>query len=134
MEMRQRPSRLVLVVEDEQRDAELIKELLQECEIDIAVDVATNAEEGLEKVHNGRFDLIICDYCLPGMNGLSFLKVIKKTKGNIPVLVLTGYANDELQSQVIRHGACTYLRKDADHRIFLNVVRETLAPLPAWLM
>jgi DNA-binding NarL/FixJ family response regulator len=68
------------------------------------------------------------------MNGLSFLKLIKKTKGNIPVLVLTGYANEDLESQVIRHGACTYLRKDAEHRIFLNVVKETLAPLPARLM
>jgi hypothetical protein len=51
MEKRQRPSRFVLVVEDEQRDAELIKELLQECEIDIAVDIATNAVDDLTSLY-----------------------------------------------------------------------------------
>jgi len=132
--MRERPNRHVLIVEDEQRDAELITELLQTCDCEIAVDVATNAEEGMTKILNRRFDLIICDYCLPGMNGLAFLKVVKKTKRNIPVLLLTGYPRQDLEAQVIRHGACTYLNKDADPRILVNVVNEALAPLPAWLM
>ena len=96
--------------------------------------MATNAEEGLAKVVSSRFDLIICDYCLPGMDGLSFLKVLKKSKGNIPVLVLTSYPQQELQAQFIRHGACTYLSKDADRQILVNVVKEALAPLPAWVM
>jgi CheY-like chemotaxis protein len=132
MEMRKPSSRVVLIVEDEQRDAELITELLQECDGGIVVDIATNAEEGLAKVLNTRFDLIICDYCLPGMNGLSFLKAVKKTSGNIPVLVLSGYAHHELEAQFIRHGACTYLSKDADRQILCNVLKESLAP--AWLI
>jgi DNA-binding NarL/FixJ family response regulator len=86
------------------------------------------------KVLNRRFDLIICDYCLPGMNGLSFLKTVKKTKGDIPVLVLTGYAHDELEAQLIRHGACTYMSKDADPHLLADAVKEALAPLPTWLM
>jgi CheY-like chemotaxis protein len=134
MDLRQRPNRMVLLVEDDPRDAELIIELLQECDFEIAVEVATNAEDGLAKVLNRRFDLIICDYCLPRMNGLSFLKVVQKTRGNIPVLLLTGYPNQELKAQVLRHGSCTYLSKDADPRIFVNVVREALAPLPVWIM
>jgi CheY-like chemotaxis protein len=132
--MESRPKRLVLIVEDERRDSELITEVLEECDCEITVDVATNAEEGLAKVLHTRFDLIICDYCLPGMNGLAFLKEVKKTNGNIPVLVLTGYGQQELEAQVIRHGACTYLSKDADLRILINVVKEALAPLPTWLM
>ncbi|HET7909337.1 MAG TPA: response regulator [Nitrospira sp.] len=125
------PHRLVLIVEDQKRDAELITELLQECGCKIAVDIAANAEEGLAKIQHSRVDLIICDYHLPGMNGLSFLKVVKKTKGNIPVLVLTGYPHHELEADFIRHGACTYLSKDADPRILVNVVKEVLAPFPA---
>ena len=134
METGARTTRFVLIVEDEQKDVELISELLQACDCEIAVDVATNAEDGLTKVINKRFDLIICDYCLPGMNGLSFLKVVKKTKGNIPVVVLTGYPGQELEAQVIRHGACTYLSKEADPRILVNVVEEALTPSPAWLV
>jgi CheY-like chemotaxis protein len=130
MEMRQRPNRFVLIVEDDRRDAELITELLQQCDSGIAVDIASNAEEGLAKVIDRRFDLIICDYCLPGMNGLSFLKAVKKTKGNIPIIVLTGHPDHELEAQVIRHGSCTYLSKDADPLVFFNVVTEALAPLP----
>src|SRR5689334_6863728 len=108
MEIRMKPHRHVLIVEDEQRDAELITELLRECDCEIAVDVAGNAEEGLAKILSRRFDLIICDYCLPGMNGLSFLKAVKNRREEIPMLILTGYPNDELEAQVIRHGSCTY--------------------------
>ena len=134
MEMPARTTRFVLIIEDERRDAELITELLGTCDFEIAVEVATSAEEGLTKVLSRRFDLIVCDYCLPGMNGLAFLKIIKKTKGNIPVVVLTGYPRQELEAQVVRHGACTYLSKEADPRILLNVVKEALTPLPAWPM
>ena len=132
--MQKRPIRNVLIIEDEPRDAELITHLLQESDCQIAVDTATNAEEGLAKVLSRRFDLIICDYCLSGMNGLSFLKTVKKTKGNIPVFVLTGYAHNELEAQFIRHGACTYMSKDADPHILVDAVKEALAPLPTWLM
>lgn len=132
METRKPAGRSVLIVEDEQRDAELLTELLQECECEIAVDVAASAEEGLAKVLDKRFDLIICDYCLPGMNGLSFLKAVKKTRGNIPVVVLSGYAHQELEAQLIRHGAFIYVSKDADRQILVNVVKEALAP--AWLI
>ena len=132
--MRKRPNRSVLIVEDEQRDAELIMELLQECDFQISIDVASSAEEGLAKILKKRFHLIICDYCLPGMDGLSFLKVVKNTKGSVPVIVLTGYPNQELEAQVLRHGSCTYLSKDADRRTFLNLVKEAIAPLPVWVM
>ena len=128
-----KPHRRVLIVEDEQRDAELITELLRECDCEIAVDVAGNAEEGLAKILSRRFDLIICDYCLPGMNGLSFLKAVKNRREEIPMLILTRYPNDELEAQVIRHGSCTYLSKDANHRILLDFIKEALAPLPVWL-
>jgi CheY-like chemotaxis protein len=120
-------------VEDEQRDAELITELLRQCDCEIVVDVAANAEEGLAKVLERQFDLIICDYCLPGMNGLSFLKVVKNRREEIRMIVLTGYPNQELEAQVIRHGSCTYLSKDADERILLDFIKEALAPLPVWL-
>lgn len=132
--MQARPLRFVLIVEDEQRDAELITELLQECECDIAVDVVTNAEDGLTKVRNRQFDLIICDYCLPGMNGLSFLKVVKKAREDIPILILTGYPKHELEAQIIHHGSCTYLSKDADPRTFIELVRQTLVPIPNWVL
>lgn len=134
MERAQIPKRLVLIVEDDRRDAELVTELLHECDCGIAVDVATSAEEGLARVLNTRFDLIICDYGLPGMDGLSFVKVVKRTKRNIPILMLTGYPKQELEAQMIRHGSCTYLSKNADPRIFLSVVREALATLPDWVM
>ena len=134
MKMEKRPSRNVLIIEDEPRDAELITELLQGCDCEIAVDIVTNAEEGLAKILSRRFDLIICDYCLPGMNGLSFLKRVKKTERNIPVLVLTGYAHDKSEAQFIRHGAYTYMSKDADPQILVDAVKEALAPLPTWVM
>ena len=73
-------------------------------------------------------DLIICDFCLPGMNGLSFLKLVKKMRRDMRVILLTGYPSQELEAQVIHHGSCTYLSKTVDAPTLCRIVKEALCP------
>jgi two-component system, NtrC family, response regulator HydG len=119
-------SKSVLLVEDNELDACLTYNVLQECGTKIAVEIASTAEEGLTKVRSRPYDLIICDYRLPGMDGFSFLKLAKRIRGDMPVILLTGYPSQDLEAQVIHHGSSTYLRKPVDAQTLSKVVRESL--------
>jgi CheY-like chemotaxis protein len=117
----------VLVVEDDELDAYLLVNLLQECDNNITVEVASTAVEGLGKIRKRHYDLVVSDYRLPGMNGLSFLKRAKKIGGAMRGILLTGYPGKELEAQVIHHGVCTYLSKAAGAQTLLRVMREALS-------
>lgn len=121
-------SRSVLLVDDNEVDAYLTSNVLYECNPHMAVEIASTAEEALTKVRNRAYDLIICDFCLPGMNGLAFLKLVKKMRSDVRVILLTGYPSQELEAQVIHHGSCTYLSKTVDAPTLCRIVKEALCP------
>jgi len=132
--MGQSHARPVLLVEDDKLDADLIANRLMACDLHIAVDFASTAEEGLRMVRKRHYDLILCDFHLPGMNGLSFLKMMEKIRANMRIILMTGYPSEELEAKVIRHGASTYLSKAIDDQTFVSVIREALtfsrSPVP----
>jgi two-component system response regulator HydG len=120
--------RSVLLVEDNEVDAYLTYNVLQESETTLDVEIVSTAEEGLARVWERAYDLVVCDYRLPGMNGLSFLKLAKKIRATMPVILLTGYPSQELEAQVIHHGLCTYLSKAVDAQTLSRVIKEVLFP------
>ena len=124
----ERQLRSVLLVDDNEVDSCLTSNVLYDCDGHIAIELASTAEEALAKVRNRAYDLIICDFCLPGMNGLSFLKLVKKMRSDMRVILLTGYPSQELEAQVIHHGSCTYLSKSVDAHTLCRVVKEALSP------
>ena len=134
MEMAQSQARSVLLVEDDKLDVDLIVNRLMACNLNIEVDFASTAEEGLRMAGKRHYDLILCDFHLPGMNGLSFLKMMEKIRANMRIILMTGYPSDELEAKVIRHGASTYLSKTVDDPTFVSVIREALSfsgsPIP----
>ncbi len=77
----------ILVVEDELRERTLLKEFLQNEGYDPIL--TGSAEEGLEKVRSDEADLALVDIHLPSMDGLKFLEEVKKTNGNLPMIVMT---------------------------------------------
>ena len=121
-----RSHRSVLLVEDNAVDAYLTVNAIQDCGTNIVVEIASTAEEGLSKIHNQPYDLVICDYCLPGMHGLSFLKLAKKIRENMRAILLTSYPSHDLEAQVIHHGSCTYLSKAVDIQTLTSVITEAL--------
>jgi CheY-like chemotaxis protein len=128
MNITRRQSKSVLLVEDNELDAYLTYLVLQECDTKIAVEIASTAEEGLAKIRKRSYDLVICDYRLPGMDGFSFLKLVKRIRDSMRVILLTAYPNQDLEAQVIHHGSCTYLSKAVDTQTLIRVVQESLSP------
>lgn len=99
----------ILVVEDEVRERTLLREfLLHEGYEPI---LTGSAEEGLESIKSNEADLALVDIRLPSMDGLRFLEEMKKSNEEIPVIVMTAFADIETAIRAMKLGAYDYVRK-----------------------
>ncbi len=78
------------------------------------VDSAPNGREGVVKVTEKDYDIVITDLNMPEMNGIEVLKRVKKNKPFIEVIVITGYATLENAIKAMKIGAYDYFTKPID--------------------
>ena len=111
----------LLIVEDEQGMAEGLQGLLEKQ--GYATDLAFDGDSGLDNGLTGLYDLIILDIMLPGRDGLSVLKELRRDGVETPVLMLTARSSVADRIQGLDHGADDYLPKPFDTAEFLARVR-----------
>ena len=99
---------------------------------DHTVQFAASGEEALRLVAEETFDLVLLDYELPDIDGLSVFRKIREEGANLPVIMITGKGSEKLAARVIKEGARDYLVK-SDHlldilpRAVEQVLREEKA-------
>ena len=113
----------ILVVEDERRAAEYLRQGLAES--GYTVEVALNGTDGLHAAMNGDHDLVVLDVMLPGVDGFAVLSALRTAK-QTPVLMLTARAqvNDKVRGFDL--GADDYLVKPFQFPELLARVRALL--------
>lgn len=104
----------ILVVEDEQRVAELLKAGLEDSGYQISV--AFDGEMGLRLFRASEYDLVISDIILPKMNGFELVKEIRLLNPNIPILMLTALGTTDDKLDGFDAGADDYMVKPFDFR------------------
>lgn len=104
----------ILVVEDEQRIAELLKKGLEE--FGHIVTLAFDGEMGRRLVNNHTYDLIITDIVLPQINGFELCKEIRKVQPDIPIIMLTALGTTDDKLDGFDSGADDYMVKPFDLR------------------
>jgi len=114
----------LLVVEDEHRVAQAIKEGLEQ--ESYAVDVEYNGEDGLNAATSDEYDLIILDVMLPVMNGLDVCRRLREAGSNTPILMLTAKDRDRDVVSGLDKGADDYLAKPFAFEVLLARVRALL--------
>ena len=102
----------ILIVDDEEKFADYLNKRLSNRDYDVAV--ALSGEEALEKIKNAKFDVVILDVLMPGMDGIETLRSIKKLKPLTEVIMLTGHASVESGVEGMKIGAYDYLMKPCD--------------------
>jgi heavy metal response regulator len=114
----------ILLIEDEKKIANFIERGLQEEHY--AVDIAYEAESALFMVNTNPYDLIILDIMLPGKDGLSVCRDLRKNKLDVPILMLT--ARERVQDRVmgLDSGADDYLTKPFAFEELLARIRALL--------
>ena len=79
------------------------------------VDTARDGAEGLAKLQQGGYDLVLSDIKMPGLSGLEVLRAIKAQGGDTEVILMTGFASLETAIEALRLGAYDYILKPFDH-------------------
>ncbi len=78
----------------------------------LAAKSVDSAETAVELLENESFDVMICDYSMPGMNGLDFLKWMQERHIDTPVLMLTAAGSESIAVEAMKSGAYDYFRKE----------------------
>ncbi len=99
----------ILVVDDEEIQRVTIQDDLRDMGYDVTALAAPLPS--LELLRKEKYDVVLTDLKMPGMNGIEFLKEIKKIDENIEVLIMTAYATVKTAVDAIRCGAYDYLTK-----------------------
>ncbi len=104
----------ILLIEDEQRIADLIKRGLEEQ--GFAVTIAYDGLTGKKLALGNQYDIIITDIILPNINGIDLCKQIRNTKPDIPIIMLTALGTTDDKVEGFDAGADDYLVKPFELR------------------
>jgi DNA-binding NtrC family response regulator len=110
----------ILVVDDDQGLRQSVKAALQSIK-KFEVEDAFDGQDGVDKVKEKTFDVVLLDVDMPRLNGLEALKQIKEQNPGIIVIMMTAFAAINHAVQAVKDGAYNYLQKpvEADHLIGL---------------
>jgi two-component system response regulator AtoC len=109
----------ILVVEDKESMAEMLKETLES--EGYKVISAVDGTEGMRYLKGERIDLVLTDLKLPQKSGIDILKASKEENQLIPVIVMTAYGSIEIAVEAMKKGAFDFITKpfDTDHLLML---------------
>ncbi len=99
----------IMVVDDEKQICQNVEKILSKNNYEVIR--ATSAKEALEKMAKDSFSLLISDIVMPEMNGLEFLKLVKKEWPLTKAVMMTAYASTDTAVKAIRLGALDYFSK-----------------------
>jgi excisionase family DNA binding protein len=99
----------VLVVDDEASIRDLLSKTLALAEYD--VDTAADASTALGRVRAAEYDLLIADLKMPGMDGLTLIRQVKRIRAELPVIIITGFSTESSAIEAVNLGVAGYLRK-----------------------
>jgi len=103
----------VLYVDDEPMLLDICRMFLHRSG-NMQVTTSTSALEGLKLLTSGSFDAIISDYQMPGMDGIEFLKAVRRDNITIPFIIFTGRGREEIVIEALKEGADLYLQKGGE--------------------
>ncbi len=119
----------ILVIED---DPSFGKRLAKNLDLDgFEAELAEGGDEGLRKLAENKYDGVLCDIKMPGLNGLELLSRVREGKEpdieeSLPIIMLTSIANVETAVDAMRRGASDYLTKESGRGEIVMRLRRAL--------
>ena len=114
----------ILIVDDEPNYQIVLSEILKDEGYEVFT--ANSGLAGLPIVYSTDLDLVLSDMKMPGMDGIAFLEKIKEYNKELPVILITAYAEVEKAVEAMRLGAFTYLAKPFSNQQLLASVRKAI--------
>ncbi len=114
----------VLIIEDSEDDALLLLRALKKGGFEPDPLRVETAKQMFTALRDRRWDVILCDFKLPGFDGLEAISVIKTSGLDIPILIVSGTIGEEMAVECMRQGANDYIMKDNLSRLCPAIDRE----------
>jgi len=99
----------ILVADDDMTCRDSIRKVLER--EGHVVQAAENVDSALEALCANHFDLVVCDYRMPGKTGMDLLIELKRREASVPVLMISAYADAAAEAAILQLGALDLLKK-----------------------
>jgi DNA-binding NtrC family response regulator len=93
----------------------------------LEVKTTTSIVDGLSMTEKESFDVIVMDLMMPEMKGLEALKALKDQETDSQIILLTGYATQEMEAEALKLGAVDFIEKPADLDRMMGIIRKARA-------
>src|SRR5438105_2531552 len=99
----------ILVADDDNTCRDSIQKVLER--EGHTVQTAENVDDALQALGTGHFDLVVCDYRMPGKTGIDLLIELRRRVSPVPVLMISAYADAAVEDAILRLGALELMKK-----------------------
>lgn len=128
--------RRILVVDDEKNQRDILQLILSgerdESGVELYdVQIANSGSEALRRFKGERFDLVVTDLKMPGMDGIQLLNELSQIDSATPVIMMTAHGSIDSVKEALRGGAFDYLEKPLDRAKLLEVIHDAVSRMRA---
>jgi DNA-binding NtrC family response regulator len=119
------PKARILVIDDETEIRESLDALLSL--EGYSVEMAQNATDGLKRLENASYDLVLLDLMMPDRSGMEVLKEVRERDSETPIFMITAYGSVEVAVDALKSGANDYFSKPWDNEKLLIEIERMIA-------
>ncbi len=102
----------ILIVDDNEALCENLVDILELKEYDVTI--VYDGATAIETVKNGKFDIVLMDVNMPGLNGIETLRILKQIAPDLAVIMITAYADDIFYKEGIKSSDYKVIQKPID--------------------
>jgi two-component system response regulator HydG len=114
----------ILVIDDNRDVCLLLQRFLSKHNFQI--EISHTGKAGLDELKKNSYDLVLCDFRLPDMDGLEMIPEIKSIRPNCQIVIITGYSDVKMAVKVMKRGAFEYVTKPIFPEEILHTVKQAL--------
>ena len=114
----------IMIIDDEKPILESIEKQLKEQNFNLYLE--SDPVEAIEKLKNNKIDIVLCDMRMKPISGLEVLNTLKIEYPKIPVIILTGYVDDNIYESVKKVGCAHFLLKPIRKKELIEAINRAL--------
>ncbi|ALM86248.1 PAS domain-containing sensor histidine kinase [Bordetella sp. N] len=107
----------ILLLEDNDLDAELLRRRLERARLDCRIDRVWSEADFRDALRDKAYDVILADYVLPGFDGMSALAIARELSPETPFIFVSGTLGEDVAIESLTHGATDYVVKHRQERL-----------------